>query len=206
MKNYLFKLGLQAKKASNKTIKSKKKEQVLKDYCNLLLKNQLKIISENKKDLKKAKEKKLKENLINRLKIDHKKILQIINSTKTIIKFKDPVGQILERWKRPNGLNIKKITIPIGVVAVIYESRPNVTSDVASLCFKSGNPVIMKGGSEAYYSNKIFTNLFRKALKKNKINKNYVQFIVYKNTKSLKRFSCWMNFFIFFRMNFFYDI
>ncbi len=183
MKNYLFKLGVQAKKASNKTIKSKKKDQVLKDYCNLLLKNQLKIISENKKDLKKAKEKKLKENLINRLKIDHKKILQIINSTKTIIKFKDPVGQVLERWKRSNGLKIAKITIPIGVVAVIYESRPNVTSDVASLCFKSGNPVIMKGGSEAYYSNKIFTNLFRKALKKNKINKNYVQFIDYKNRK-----------------------
>ena len=183
MKNYLFKLGIQAKKASNKTIKSKKKDQVLKDYCNLLLKNQLKIISENKKDLKNAKEKRLKENLINRLRIDHNKILQIINSTKTIIKFKDPVGQVLEKWKRSNGLKIAKITIPIGVVAVIYESRPNVTSDVASLCFKSGNPVIMKGGSEAYYSNKIFTNLFRKSLKKNKINKNYVQFIDSKNRK-----------------------
>ena len=183
MKNYLFKLGIEAKKASNKTIKSKKKDQVLKDYCNLLLKNQLKIISENKKDLKNAKEKRLKENLINRLQIDHNKILQIIKSTKTIIKFKDPVGQVLEKWKRSNGLKIAKITIPIGVVAVIYESRPNVTSDVASLCFKSGNPVIMKGGSEAYYSNKIFTNLFRKALKKNKINKNYVQFIDYKNRK-----------------------
>ena len=183
MKNYLFKLGIQAKKASNKTIKSKKKDQVLKDYCNLLLKNQSKIISENKKDLKNAKEKRLKENLIYRLQIDHNKILQIVNSTKTIIKFKDPVGQVLEKWKRSNGLKITKITIPIGVVAVIYESRPNVTSDVASLCFKSGNPVIMKGGSEAYYSNKIFTNLFRKALKKNKINKNYVQFIDYKNRK-----------------------
>jgi len=183
MKNYLFKLGVQAKKASNKTIKSKKKDQVLKDYCNLLLKNQSKIISENKKDLKNAKEKRLKENLIYRLQIDHNKILQIVNSTKTIIKFKDPVGQVLEKWKRSNGLKIAKITIPIGVVGVIYESRPNVTSDVASLCFKSGNPVIMKGGSEAYYSNKIFTNLFRKALKKNKINKNYVQFIDYKNRK-----------------------
>jgi glutamate-5-semialdehyde dehydrogenase len=183
MKNYLFKLGVQAKKASNKTIKSKKKDQVLKDYCNLLLKNQLKIISENKKDVKNAKEKRLKENLINRLQIDHNKILQIINSIKTIIKFKDPVGQVLEKWKRSNGLKIAKITIPIGVVAVIYESRPNVTSDVASLCFKSGNPVIMKGGSEAYYSNKIFTNLFRKALKKNKINENYVQFIDYRNRK-----------------------
>ncbi len=183
MRNYLLKLGKQAKKASIETIKSDKKQKVLKDYCNLLSKNQSKIISANRKDLKKAIEKKLKENLINRLLIDKKKILQIINSIKTIIKFKDPVGQTLEKWKRPNGLKIAKTTTPIGVVAVIYESRPNVTSDVTSLCFKSGNPVILKGGSEAYNSNKVFVNLFRKALQKNKLNKNYVQFIELKNRK-----------------------
>ena len=183
MKNYLFKLGIQAKKASNKTIKSKKKDQVLKDYCNLILNNKLNIILENKRDLKKAKDKKLKENLIKRLLIDEKNIVKIINSIRTIIKFKDPVGQILEKWKRPNGLKIERITTSIGIVAVIYESRPNVTSDVAALCFKSGNPVILKGGSEAYYSNRFFTNLFRKALKKNGLNLNYVQFIQYKNRK-----------------------
>ena len=183
MKSYLFILGKNARKASIETIKSKKKDQVLKDYCNLLIKNHLKIISENKKDLKKAREKKIKENLINRLLINDKKIFQIVNSIKSIIKLKDPVNQTLKRWKRPNGLKIQKITTPIGVIAVIYESRPNVTSDVASLCFKSGNPVILKGGSEAYYSNKFFTSLFRKALKKNKVNKNYVQFIDYKGRK-----------------------
>ena len=80
-------------------------------------------------------------------------------------------------------LNISKVTTPIGVIAVIYESRPNVTSDIASLCFKSGNPVILKGGTEAYYSNKILTDLFRHALEKNKINKNYVQFINLKKRK-----------------------
>ena len=112
-----------------------------------------------------------------------KKILQIINSIKKIIKIKDPVNQTLEKWKRPNGIKIAKVTTSIGVIAVIYESRPNVTSDVASLCFKSGNPVILKGGSEAYYSNKFFANLFRKALKKNKVNENYVQFIDYKSRK-----------------------
>ena len=90
----------------------------------------------------------------------------------------------MESWKRPNGLKISKVTTSIGVVSVIYESRPSVTSDVASLCFKSGNPVVLKGGSEAYYSNKIFTNLFRKALKKNRIDENYVQFIDYKKQKS----------------------
>ncbi len=183
MKKYLFKLGKQAQKASTNILSSKKKDQVLKDYCNLILKNKLNIILENKRDLKKAKDKKLKENLIKRLLIDEKKILQIINSIRSIIKFKDPVGQILEKWKRPNGLKIERVTTSIGIVAVIYESRPNVTSDVAALCFKSGNPVILKGGSEAYYSNRFFTTLFRKALKKNGLNINYVQFIEYKSRK-----------------------
>ena len=180
MKDYLLKLGKQAKKVSNNNIKSKKKDRVLQDYCNLIFNNQLNIIKENKKDLKLAKNKRLKENLIKRLLIDKKIILQIISSIKTIIKFKDPVDRVLESWKRPNGLKISKVTTAIGVVVVIYESRPNVTSDIASLCFKSGNPVILKGGSEAYYSNKIFTNLFRKALQKNRIDQNHVQFIDYK--------------------------
>ena len=181
MKKYLIQLGKRAKKASVKSLTSKKKNKVLKDYCDLISNNQLNIIRENGKDLKLAKNKKLKENLIKRLLIDKRKISQIMNSIKVIRKFKDPVGLKLESWKRSNGLKISKITTCIGVVAVIYESRPNVTSDVASLCFKSGNPVILKGGSEAYYSNKIFTNLFRKALKKNKIDENCVQLINYKN-------------------------
>ena len=183
MKNYLIKLGKQSKKASIQSVSSSKKDEVLKDYCNLILNNQFNIIKENKKDLKQAEKKKIKENLIKRLIVDKKKILQIINSIKVIIKFKDPVNKKLESWKRPRGLKISKITTSIGVIAVIYESRPNVTSDVASLCFKSGNPVILKGGSEAYHSNKILANLFKKALKKNNIDENYVQFIDHKNRK-----------------------
>ena len=183
MKDYLLKLGKQAKKASINNIKSKKKNKVLQDYCNLIFNYQLNIIKENKKDLKLAKNKRLKQNLIKRLLIDKRIILQIINSIKTIIKFKDPVDRVLKSWKRPTGLKISKVTTSIGVVAAIYESRPNVTSDIASLSFKSGNPVILKGGSEAYYSNKIFTFLFRKALQKNRIDKNHVQFIDYKNRK-----------------------
>tara|TARA_Y100000768_G_C23932231_1_gene660714 strand:+ start:191 stop:1441 length:1251 start_codon:yes stop_codon:yes gene_type:complete len=183
MKKYLFNIGEKAKKASVKTINSKIKNQVLKDFYKLIYKNKIKIISENIKDIKKAKSKKLKINIIERLSIDEKKILQIIYSIKSIIKLKDPSDQILEKWKRPNGLKIEKITIPIGVIAVIYESRPNVTSDVAALCFKSGNSVILKGGSEAYFSNKIITYLFRRALKKNNVDENFVQFIDPKNRK-----------------------
>ena len=135
--------------------------------------------------MKKDKLKKLKENLIKRLLLDKKKILQITNSIKKIISFKDPVDQTLKKWKRSNGLLIEKKTIPIGVISIIYESRPNVTSDVAALCFKSGNPVILKGGSEAYFSNKILSNLFKKALQKNKVNTNYVQLLIQKNEKLL---------------------
>ena len=88
-------------------------------------------------------------NLVKRLELNENKINQMIRSVEEIIKFDDPVDKVLNKWKRPNGLKIKKVSIPIGVIGVIYESRPNVTSDVASLCFKSGNPVILKGGSEA---------------------------------------------------------
>ena len=183
MKKYLFNLGKKAKNTLAQNINTLRKNKVLIDYCNLLTKNKLKIIFHNSKDIKKAKEKKIKENLIKRLIIDEKKILNITKSIKTIIKLKDPVNQTLKRWKRPNGLKFEKKTTPIGVISVIYESRPDVTSDVASLCFKSGNPVILKGGSEAYFSNKFLVNLFRKALKKNKVNENFVQFVDSKNRK-----------------------
>ena len=179
----LINIGKNAKKAFSSSISSNKKNQVLDDYQKLILINQSKIIYENKKDLNFAIQKKLKENLIQRLSLNKEKISLIIKSIKSIKNFKDPVNNVLEKWQRPNGLKISKVTTPIGVIGVIYESRPNVTSDVASLCFKSGNPVILKGGSEAYYSNKILSNLFRKALKKNKINLNYVQFIEQKNHK-----------------------
>ena len=185
MENYLLNLGKKAKNLSTSIIDSNKKNQVLKDYCKLILKNKHKIITENKKDLSNATYKGLKENLLQRLLINEKKIFEIINSLKAIIKFKDPVDRTLAKWIRPNGLKIKKKTIPIGVVSVIYESRPNVTSDVASLCFKSGNPVILKGGSEAYFSNKILTNLFKKALLKNNVSKDFVQFVDTKDRKSV---------------------
>jgi len=177
MKNKLVLVGKNARKAANIKISTKIKNKVLNDYCNLLLKNKKLIIKENLKDIKIATQNKIKENLINRLILNEKKILQIIKSLKQIIKLKDPTNEVLEKWKRPNGLTISKVTIPIGVIGVIYESRPNVTCDVAALCFKSGNPVILKGGSEALNSNKILSKFFRVALKKNGINENFIQFI-----------------------------
>ena len=177
MKNLLINIGKKSKKAFSNQINSKKKDKILKDYYRLIEKNKKLILNENKKDIKNALKKKVKDNLIKRLVLDDKKISDIINSIKKIIKLKDPTNIVLEKWKRPNGLNISKVSIPIGVIGIIYESRPNVTSDVASLCFKSGNPVILKGGSEAFYSNLILSKLFRKSLKKNKVDENFIQFI-----------------------------
>ena len=177
MKNLLFNIGKKSKKAFILKINENKKNKVLKDYCQLLEKNKKLIIKENEKDIKNAYKKKIKENLIDRLVLNEKKILDIINSVRKIIKLKDPTNIILEKWKRPTGLKISKITIPIGVIGVIYESRPNVTSDIASLCFKSGNSVILKGGSEAFHSNLVLSKLFRKSLKKNNVNENFIQFV-----------------------------
>ena len=176
-------IGFNSRKALNSRINSKKKNKVLKDFAKLIQINKDKILSENKKDVFYAKRKNVKENLIKRLALNSNKLKSIINSVKTITSFKDPVNQVTSKWKRPNGLEIKRVTIPIGVIGVIFESRPNVTSDVSALCFKSGNAVILRGGSEAYNSNKILVNLFRKALKKNKVNENYVQFISDKSRK-----------------------
>ena len=183
MNMILEKIGANAKIAFQNKINNKKKNDVLHYYIKLILKNQNKILVENAKDIKIAKSKKLKENLIKRLALNNDKINSIVKSIKTIANFKDPVDINIETWKRPNGLKLKKVSIPIGIIGVIYESRPNVTSDVSTLCFKSGNCVILRGGSEAYFSNKILANLFRKSLEKNKINKNFVQFVENKNRK-----------------------
>ena len=183
MRKLLFNIGKKSKKAFVNKLSSKKKDIVLRNFYQLIDKNRKLIINENKKDIKNAIKKKITNNLIQRLILDDKKISNIINSIKRIIKLKDPTNITLEKWKRPNGLNISKISTPIGVIGVIYESRPNVTSDVASLCFKSGNAVILRGGSEAFYSNYILSKLFRKSLQKNSLDENFVQFINIKNRK-----------------------
>ena len=183
MINLLKNIGKKSKKAFSIQLDTKKKNKVLKDYLILISKNKKLILNENLKDIKIANKKKLKDNLLKRLVLNDKKILDIVGSIKSIIKLKDPTNIVLEKWKRPNGLSISKVSIPIGVIGVIYESRPNVTSDVASLCFKSGNSVILKGGSEAFYSNRILSKLFRKSLKKNKVDINFVQFIDLKKRK-----------------------
>ena len=182
---YMQKIGKKAITASlhlsNTDIN--KKNSALKQFSKYLKKYSRLILNANKKDISIAKSKGMKTNIIERLELNDKKIKQIQNSINQIVKFKDPLGKTLSQWKRPNNLTIKKISIPIGIIGVIYESRPNVTSDVSSLCFKTGNTVILRGGSEALHSNKILAKLFRKALKDKNIDENCVQFIDNKNKK-----------------------
>ena len=172
---YLKKIGVNARKAFEdlKSVKHDKIKEILINYNKALLNNKSTIIKENQKDLRKAKRK----NLIDRLVLNDKRIESIRSSINEIANFKNPIGRTLESWTRPNKLRIKKVSTPIGVIGVIYESRPNVTADVAALSLKSGNCSILRGGSEAISSNKILANIFRDTLQKGSINKNCVQFI-----------------------------
>jgi len=176
---YMKKIGEKAKSASLNlsNISINKKNSVLKQFSHYIKTNEQLILNENKKDINNAKSKKIKSSMIDRLELNSTKITQIRSAIKKITKFKDPVGKTLSSWKRPNGLIIKKVSIPIGIIGIIYESRPNVTSDVSALCFKSGNVVILRGGSEAFHSNKILAKLFKRALKKKKCDVNCVQFV-----------------------------
>ena len=151
--SYLENIGKNAKKAFEdlKAVKHSKIKKVLENYNKSLQKNKRKIIKENYKDVKNVKRK----HLVDRLILNEKRIEAIRYSINEIAKFKNPVGQILETWKRPNKLSIKKVSTPIGVIGVIYESRTNVTADVAALCLKSVNCFILRGGSVAINSNKI---------------------------------------------------
>ena len=178
---YLETIGKNSRKAFEelKSIEHNKIKRVLEYYNKSLLKNKTKIIKENQKDVKNVK----REHLVDRLILNEKRIDGMRHSINEIAKFKNPIGQVLDAWKRPNKLQIKKISTPIGVIGVIYESRPNVTSDVAALCLKSGNCSILRGGSEALNSNKILANIFRAALQKNRLNKNCLQFIERKDRK-----------------------
>jgi len=175
----LNQIGVNAKKAlvTLNNLDGKKINKVLLSYNQLLLKNKKQILQENIKDVKSVKRK----HLVDRLILDNKRIDNIRDSINEVFKFKNPLNKVLEKWTRPNGLKIKKVTTSMGVIGVIYESRPNVTADVSALCLKSGNCGILRGGSEAYNSNKILANLFRESLRRNSVDQNCIQFIEDKN-------------------------
>ena len=140
------------------------KNTVLARLEQLLGKRQDYLFTENQKDIKAAQKAGLAKSLIDRLRIDDKIIREMQGSLRDVINLPDPVGDIVKTWKRPNGLLVGKMRMPIGVILIIYESRPNVTIEAFSLCLKSGNSVILKGGSEAFHSNLALYGLIREAL------------------------------------------
>jgi glutamate-5-semialdehyde dehydrogenase len=159
------------------TLSGKTKREILNQMADILEKHQKDIMEENKKDMSYAKEANLSSALIDRLFLDEKRIKAMADSLRDIAKLKDPVGKIEAGWRLDNGLEIQKVKIPIGVIGIIYESRPNVTSDAAGLCFMSGNACILKGGKEAYHSNVIIIELLRYVLEKNGLPKDAVSLL-----------------------------
>ncbi|MCK9161672.1 MAG: glutamate-5-semialdehyde dehydrogenase [Arcobacter butzleri] len=145
------------------------KSKVLSQMADALMDNCDLIISKNNLDISAAKLNNLSLAMIDRLYLDGDRVQAMCDSIKEIAKLRDPVGRILDGWVTPNGLNIQKVSIPIGLIAIIYESRPNVTSDTAALCFKSGNVCVLKGGKEAENSNQAIAKVLQDVLKKNNL-------------------------------------
>ncbi|HOW54364.1 MAG TPA: glutamate-5-semialdehyde dehydrogenase [Syntrophorhabdaceae bacterium] len=156
---------------------SDEKNSVLERLAAALEKNRDYLYEENLKDIKAAQKEGLAQSLIDRLRIDDKIIREMQGSLRDVASLPDPVGEIVKVWKRPGGLLVGRMRIPIGVILIIYESRPNVTIEAFSLCLKSGNCVILKGGSEAYHSNRALYGIIVDILKGSKISPDAVQFV-----------------------------
>ena len=179
IKKILLEMGKEARKSSQKLAlaSAEQKNQSLHYMADNIDQNVSAILDANIKDIEKAKENNISQSFLDRLILNDDRIKSMSDGLRSIADLEDPVGQKMAKWQRPNGLDIERVRTPLGVIGVIYESRPNVTSDVASLCFKSGNSVILKGGSEAINTNRILAKLFRQALKKHNVDENYIQFV-----------------------------
>jgi glutamate-5-semialdehyde dehydrogenase len=159
------------------TLNSGLKNQLLRQMAEALESHIERIIDQNKRDIAYAYEQELSSALIDRLLLDEKRIVAMANSLREIAALKEPVGRILEGWRVESGLEIQKVSIPIGVIGIIYESRPNVTSDTAGLCFKSGNVCVLKGGKEAQHSNAIIAEILQEVLVENHLPKEIISLL-----------------------------
>ena len=158
-------------------LSEKEKNRALLTIAEALVTEKDRILAANEKDLARAEEKGMKAGLIDRLRLTEERIKGMAEGIEKVTQLPDPVGELLETIHRPNGLVIEKRRVPLGVVGIIYESRPNVTADAFSLCFKSGNAVILKGGSDALYSNKAIVSVIREGLEKSGVTEDAISFI-----------------------------
>jgi glutamate-5-semialdehyde dehydrogenase len=166
IQSLIAKMAKEAKKAAREVAKlsTTVKNDVLLGTAARILKDRERLHKENERDLKKAKEKGVSTAFIDRLRLSDKVIDSMAEGLKDVAVLPDPVGEITKMWKRPNGLTVGKVRIPLGVIGMIYESRPNVTIDAAGLCLKAGNAVILKGGSDALYSNLALASILQEVL------------------------------------------
>lgn len=175
----LEQLGINAKEAEKTLMvaSTEEKNKALISIADGLIVNADKIIKENEKDLENGEKNGMPKSMLDRLKLDESRIEGMAKGVRDIVNLPDPVGRILNTVTRPNGLRIEKTSTPLGVIAVIFEARPNVTSDAAALCLKSGNAVILRGGKEAINSNMIITQVMRQAVKKSGMPENVIQLV-----------------------------
>ena len=153
------------------------KEKILKDAAAELEKNTDKLLKENAKDLAAARKSGLSSAMIDRLTLTKERICDMASGVRSVAALADPIGRVDSQWDRPNGLHISRVRVPLGVILIIYESRPNVTVECASLCLKSGNAVILRGGREAFYSNQALAAIFENVLTRHQIAKGTVSFV-----------------------------
>ena len=188
LQEQIIKMAKEARKLSYRLalVDVQERNRALKLMAAALVDDQNYVIKENAKDIKAAQANHLPQALIDRLVLNDKRIAAMAESLLETMKLKDPVGELLETIKRPNGLTIKKVRVPLGVVGIIYESRPNVTSDCVGLCLKSGNVSILKGGKEAIFSNKAIFSVLKNALKKTKIPQNAINLIESTDREAVK--------------------
>ena len=184
----LTSLGINAKNASRTLMSAgtMKKNTALFAMAAAIEENAETIIAQNAVDIKNAEESGMNPSLLDRLKLDEKRIASIAEAIRQIAALDDPVGKVLGGETRPNGLKIEKVSVPLGVIAVIYEARPNVTADAAALCLKAGNAVILRGGKEAFCSNKAIAETMRNAAEKAGLDKNCIQLVEDTSRESAK--------------------
>ncbi len=182
----ILQIGKQAKEASRyvSQLSTKSKNDILCAAAQNLSKNKDSILKANEKDIKENKDK-LNSATLDRLILDEERIESISNGLVEISRLEDPVGKIIEKWSRPNGLKIEKISIPLGVIGVIYESRPNVSADAAGLCLKSGNALILRGGSESFNSSSKIVEIINHSYEKFKLPTGVLQYIPTKDRNAV---------------------
>ena len=175
----LLKMGKDARSASRTLAlsPSKQKTQALEAIAKNIRDHQADILAANAKDIEKAKKNGMSAALVDRLLLDGKRISSIADAVHTIANLPDPVGEIMSEWKRPNGLEIQRVRTPLGVIGVIYESRPNVTADAGALCLKAGNAVILRGGSDSFLSSKAIHEAMVEGLKSAGLPEQSIQFV-----------------------------